>query len=263
MPAWDDRVLIMDVHAEPIAKASWDFFFSFFEELERMHKHVIVEGGWAVAAYGSPVASVDLDIIIRDAEYDNDHDYYDLLHAEGRFAQEVLSAVDWSTPGFNAAWASIAGYDRAKLLKDRTRTTVLQAPDGRRQEITIPTISALIVMKLKAFRDRELQYRVMQDPAEIASYDPPEIQQINQDEDYRLRKAAKDLVDIGFLWYRASEDDRKEVVSIIRENKLRDLIRKAFIDCDPLVMSAADYLIEKHSLPGQAAEIRDVLLNAL
>lgn len=78
MPTWDERVRIMDVHAEPIAKASWDFFFAFFEELERMGKHVIVEGGWAVAAYGSPVASVDLDIIIRDDEYDDDRDYYDL-----------------------------------------------------------------------------------------------------------------------------------------------------------------------------------------
>jgi hypothetical protein len=118
-------------------------------------------------------------------------------------------------------------------------------------------------MKLKAFRDRELQFRVMQDPAEIASFDPHEIQQINPDEDYRLRKAAKDLVDIGFLWGIASEAERKEAIAILRDNKLRDLIRKAFTDCDRLVVSAADYLIDKHSLRGQAAEIRDALLKAL
>ncbi|MFA5862944.1 MAG: hypothetical protein WDA16_14725 [Candidatus Thermoplasmatota archaeon] len=259
----DDRVRIMDVHAEPIAKASWDYFFAFFQELGKMRKHAILEGGWAVAAYGSPVASVDIDIIIREDEYDGDHDYYDLLHAEGRFEREVLSAVDWSFADFNAAWATTSGYDRTKLLKNRTRKTTLQAPDGRTQEVTIPTLPALLVMKLKAFRDRELQYRVMRDPAEIASFDPHEIQQIHSDEDHRLRKAAKDIVDIGYLWAQATKAQRQEAVTILRENKLRDLVAKAITACDPAVASAADYLIGKHSLRGHAGEIRDALLNAL
>ncbi|MFA5862069.1 MAG: hypothetical protein WDA16_10285, partial [Candidatus Thermoplasmatota archaeon] len=131
------------------------------------------------------------------------------------------------------------------------------------QEVTIPTLPALLVMKLKAFRDRELQYRVMRDPAEIASFDPHEIQQIHPDEDHRLRKAAKDLVDIGYLWDQATQAQREEVVTILRENKLRDLVAKALTECDPAVASAADYLIGKHSLNGQTAQTCDALLKAL
>lgn len=263
-PARDERVRVMDVHAEPVASQAWDFFFTFFDHVERMGKHVVVEGGWAVAAHGSPVPSVDLDIIVRQEELDADRDFYDLLHGEGRFRREQgPSMLDWQFLDMNRAWASAAGYHRAALLEARTEPETLAAPDGRTKRIVIPTLPTLLAMKLKAFRDRNLQFRVMRDPAEIASYDPNDIAVVHPSEDYRLRKAAKDLVDIGYLWAVASESQRAEVTALLQTFGLARIVRKALLEPDPLVVSAADYLIGRHAMPGTAAATLEAMLRRL
>lgn len=102
-----DVARVMSVHAGAQGQAAWDFFFRFFHDLDQLGKHAVVEGGWAVAAYGSPIPSVDLDVLVDGADLD-DHDFYDLLHGEGAYARAgVLSAVDWSQrDAFNAAWDS-------------------------------------------------------------------------------------------------------------------------------------------------------------
>lgn len=260
-----DVARVMDVHAGKQGQAAWDFFFRFFADLDALDKHVTVEGGWAVAAHGSPIPSVDLDVLVHVAELDGDREYYDLLHGEGRYARsDVPSSVDWSElDQFNVAWATSRGYDRRELLDGRTIDVLLRAPDGRERRITVPTIPALLVMKLKAFRDRSRQHAVMKDAAEVASYDPTDIAVIHKDPNYRLRKAAKDLVDLGSLWERATPRERDEATALLAEFGLTGLVQAAFEDVDDDVLAAAHHLFTAHRLPGTAIATRDTLLAAL
>lgn len=253
---------VMDLHVEPTARDAWDFFFDFFAEVERLGKEVIVEGGWAVAAHGSPVASIDIDVIVGEEDYE-DRNFYDLLHAEGAYARpESPARVDWSFATFNRLWGSRSGYDRAALLSGRTTKAIVRAPDGREVVLAIPMVPALLVMKLKAFRDRDLQFRVMRDPVEIASRDPHEIRVVHPDEGYRLRKAAKDLVDVGFLWALPANDPA-EVRRLLESFGIRKAILEALAACEPRVLDAAEYLIGRHRLPFSARPVLRVVMDAL
>ena len=241
---------MMDVHTGPTAEEAWDFFFYFLDEAERMGKTIVIEGGWAVAAHGSPIPSVDLDVLFSNAELEGDHDYYDLVHSEGTFARpghpSLLDAHGIEDP--NEAWATNKGYRRSELLEGRTETIRVTAPDGRNRTIKVPTLPALLVMKLKAFRDRETQHRIMKEPAQRASDDHHELEQVSTDANHRLRKVAKDLVDIVYLWEKATPEQREDAVAFLRKHGLHNVVRESLKRIHDDALAAAAYVVEQHKL---------------
>lgn len=163
----------------------------------------IVEGGWAVAAHGSPTPSVDLDILIPYGDYDQ------LVTAvknktgiqlETGLGCDALS-LDWD---FSDSPNTLFGKPRLsyipeELLRNRIDTRQIQ---GVREPLVIrvPRADALVFMKLKAFRDRNLQWTLSQDRVGLAALDRSDAAVVrSHTTDNWERKAGKDLYDICYL----------------------------------------------------------------
>jgi hypothetical protein len=82
--------------------------------LEEAGTEYVVEGGWAVAAHGNPVESVDLDVILA----------FDELE---RFKQEMLSRH----LQLDATGAGVLGIDTRDLHAHNPRTTPLSVTSRR------------------------------------------------------------------------------------------------------------------------------------
>lgn len=163
----------------------------------------VVEGGWAVAAYGSAVPSVDLDVLVPGG----------LSEPIGQAIEEAtglqifshattdslaLDFVDADRPNgliHRPSWA----YVPSELLRDRTEIRQLMFVSDR--HITVPNPAALVFMKLKAFHDRSIQWRAASGERHLLMTMSSETQvaTIRRGADHWLRKAGKDLYDISWL----------------------------------------------------------------
>lgn len=163
----------------------------------------VVEGGWAVAAYGSPVPSVDLDALVAGG-----------LSPEVAEAIERVTGLQMST---QAAHHRLAlelhdadapnalvhrpdlSYIPATFLRGHTQVRRLAMIDHT--QVTVPHPPHLAFMKLKAFHDRRLQWRAAAGERYLLGGLREEERErtILLGEEYWLRKAGKDLFDASFL----------------------------------------------------------------
>ncbi|MGB1697363.1 MAG: nucleotidyltransferase domain-containing protein [Thermoplasmatota archaeon] len=160
-----------------------------------------IEGGWAVTAYGSNVASVDLDVLVP-----------------GGLTPEIAEAIESAT-GYQiysqvtqeTLALEFVDADHANDLIDRPSLKYLPSEilKGQTEELEIlpgvvakvPSATVLVFMKLKAFHDRRLQWQAARgERFLISSFKEEERERtINMGEAHWLRKAGKDLFDAAYL----------------------------------------------------------------
>lgn len=163
----------------------------------------IVEGGWAMAASGSPTPSVDLDIMFRGPDYDRLYNHIleetDIqLDTEGGL--EALG-IDWrrSDDPNRLFTQNELFYVPDDFLRNRITSGSINTVGGTLR-VRVPIPPALAIMKMKAFHDRRLQWEASRDPRRVASLGKEDAAFVrSRSGAYWERKAGKDLYDIGFL----------------------------------------------------------------
>lgn len=193
--------------------------------LEERAATYVLTGGWAVFAYGSRVPSVDTDVLLEASD-----------------GGAVVAAVESAgiTVGQDQQFEPLPldhdttilgpdpdlqepdrGYVPRALLRHRTARRDLDLGPHGVLRATVPSPDALAFMKLKAFHDRELQWRAHRDPAIMARIPTADRGQVlAKTPDYFYRKAGKDLYDVAFLFaHHASED---AVRALAKETGLLD-----------------------------------------
>ncbi len=163
----------------------------------------VVEGGWALAAHGSPTPSVDLDVLFPSDQLDQLRTV--ALNSRGiqidAAAGNQALGLDWS---FSDERNPLFGtpdlyYVPDDLLRNRIDTRVIRSVGGD-LSIRVPRADALFFMKLKAFRDRSLQWGLSRDALALAALSREEAAVVRQRPTaYWERKAGKDLYDMCFL----------------------------------------------------------------
>lgn len=162
----------------------------------------VVEGGWAVSGHGSPVESVDVDLLIHSSEYASLHEaaLRRKVQLDARASAEALGLDLRYLDEFNALFgARRLGYAPQTLLRNRVRTVAVRTARGS-VRFRAPNPAALVAMKLKAFHDRRKQWETKRDPRRMVWLDQDEADFVrSRDLGYWERKAGKDLFDVGFL----------------------------------------------------------------
>ncbi len=201
----------------------------------------VVEGGWAVAAYGSPTPSVDLDVLIPSGEYDmlvtvvkNKTG----IQLETGHGAELLS-LDWTfsddqNPLFGKPNLS---YIPEELLRNRIDNRSIQTVRGI-VNLRVPRTDALIFMKLKAFRDRALQWALSRDRIALAALPREEALVVNlKPTAYWERKAGKDLYDVCYLM---RHHPAPTLLDLFPGDALDEEVKKAVRQIPPPLAAFAD-----------------------
>lgn len=169
--------------------------------LERAKVPYTVEGGWAVAAYDSPVPSVDLDVLV---DGDLKPDISERIEAatgiqiHAQAAQDALGIDINDSRRPNGLLGTDLSYIPHDLLEGHVQRLPVKLLDGLR--LPVPEPAQLAFMKLKAFHDRRLQWEASRERYLLAQF-PHDIRErtIRAGEGYWLRKSGKDLFDIAVL----------------------------------------------------------------
>lgn len=163
----------------------------------------VVEGGWAIAAFGSKVPSVDLDVLVPGGLTEEIAAAIEESTGYQMFSQEThdvlaLDFVDSMHPN-PLIDRPLLSYVPAELLKGQTEIRTIPVEGGI--EVTVPNATILGFMKTKAFHDRLLQWKAASGERWLLGGMSEEnrIQTIKMGESHWLRKAGKDLFDISFL----------------------------------------------------------------
>ncbi|MBW3583344.1 MAG: hypothetical protein KY455_09630 [Euryarchaeota archaeon] len=120
--------------------------------LEAMKSRYVVEGGWAVAAYGSPVPSVDLDVLVPGGLTEEIADAIEAATGIQMFSQAThdelsIDFVDMDLPNRLIDRAGLS-YVPSAFIGDHTETREITIVPAI--EIVVPTAPRLVFMKLKA-----------------------------------------------------------------------------------------------------------------
>lgn len=162
----------------------------------------VVEGGWAVAAHGSPVPSMDLDILVQGGLSGAVAERVEAatglqLHTAAAHEALGIDVGDSDAPNRLLGTDGVA-YVPARLLEGHVEVRRVGLLEGR--PIPVPEADRLAFMKLKAFRDRRLQWEATRQRYLLAAIDEDlRAITIRAGEPYWLRKAGKDLFDLGHL----------------------------------------------------------------
>ena len=171
--------------------------------LETAGVHYIVVGGWAVATYGSPVPSVDLDCLViggLSEQLSGRIEAATGLHIHSERTHEVLALdiIDANTPNALITHPELT-YVPRDLTEGKINRRGLPLLGGR--QVPVPQAPQLAFTKLKAFHDRRLQWQAAGGQRHLL-WSMPEMlreQTLLRGEDYWLRKAGKDLFDASLL----------------------------------------------------------------
>lgn len=160
-----------------------------------------VEGGWAVTAYGSKVASVDLDVLVPGGLSMEIAEAIEQATGYQMFSQATRDTLALDFVDANNANPLIDRpqhtYRPAEFLADNTEKRTIM--DGI--EANVPKAPHLVFMKLKAFHDRLIQWRAARGERYLLGAMTEEERQrtMSLGEGHWLRKAGKDLFDASFL----------------------------------------------------------------
>lgn len=203
-----------------------------------------VEGGWAVTAYGSNVASVDMDVLVP-----------------GGLTQEIAEAIEQAT-GYQMFSQStrdtlaldFVDADHANPLIDRPQLAYTPSAllEGNTQQrillddvaVQVPDPPHLVFMKLKAFHDRLIQWRAARGERYLLAAMTEEERQRTMDfgEAHWLRKAGKDLFDASFL---LRDHTNLEAVAAIAPADMWPKVAEAFQDIPLPLRAFADDMAKR------------------
>lgn len=204
--------------------------------LEERRSTYVLAGGWAVYAYGSRVPSVDTDVLL------DDNDGQAVVQAVRSIGITVGPGEQFEPMLVDGASNILGpdpdlqepdrGYVPRVLLRERTTRRELDLGKHGHVTATVPQAHALAFMKLKAYHNRELQWRAHRDPAVMARIPTMDRGQVlAKTVDYFYRKAGKDLYDIAYLLAHHTSETR--VREIAEEFGLHD-------DLAPLLAKAPE-----------------------
>lgn len=214
--------------------------------LEEAGIEYVVEGGWAVAAHGSPVESVDLDIILA----------FDELE---RFKHEMLLRHDLQLDAAGTGVLGIdtrdlharnplmdepnLGYVPADLLRGRCTPRPLRLiPDVK---APVPDLDALAVMKAKAWYNRRLAWEAGRDPVPMARLDMNTQRWVRElGPLHWARKAGKDLFDLAFLQKRGASQAFEDLVG----DATAKVIRRSLQDIPLPLRNFAEAMAGRHEI---------------
>lgn len=204
--------------------------------LEERRARYVLAGGWAVYAYGSRVPSVDTDVLLEGDDFRAVSDAIrsvGITVGVGEQFEPLPFDMDSNVLGPDPDLQEPdRGYVPRKLLEKRTTRRELDLGQHGKVTANVPTPDALAFMKLKAYHNRELQWRAHRDPgvmARIPTMDRGQV--LGKTEGYFYRKAGKDLYDIAYL-----------LAHHTPETKVRDIAEEfgLFDDLSPLLGRAPE-----------------------
>jgi hypothetical protein len=221
-----------DAHYDLVDERCYEVVARAIGLLEARRARYVLTGGWAVYAYGSRVPSVDTDVLL---EEEDGRAIVDAVRAVGitvgpgeQFEPMPLDGASNILGPDPDLQEADRGYVPRKLLKLRTTKRELDLGKHGKVVATVPNADALAFMKLKAYHNRELQWRAHRDPAVMARIPTMDRGQVmGKTVDYFYRKAGKDLYDIAFLL--AHHADQTNVRHLAEETGLHN-------DLAPLLM---------------------------
>lgn len=200
--------------------------------LEERESTYVLAGGWAVYAYGSRVPSVDTDVLLEDedgrAAVEAARDIGITVGPGEQFEPMPLDGASNILGPDPDMQEPDRGYIPRALLRDRVTRRELDLGQHGKVTANVPSADALVFMKLKAYHNRELQWRAHRDPgvmARIPTMDRGQV--LAKTENYFYRKAGKDLYDIAYL-----------LAHHTTETKVRDIAEECGLhrDLSPLLM---------------------------
>ncbi len=203
-------------HPSGARSASTRFASETLSGLANLGVDVVVIGGWAVRLYGSPVFSIDLDILMTPWG-SGDYEIYDFIHArtdhhKSAYEDSYLEAKDFDEP--NRLWITGESFVPGTLIEHFGREHRTADVDGHPFEADVPTPPVLAFMKLKALLNRSNKLHALRDPTRLVSLDEESREQIEGiTPAFMVRKIAKDIVDLAYLF--ENHTDPKAVLEAI------------------------------------------------
>jgi hypothetical protein len=171
--------------------------------LEAARVDFIVEGGWAVAAFGSPVPSIDLDVLVAGGLTEELAEDLEAATGYQMFSQAThdalaLEFVDSTHPNPFIDRPGLS-YTPSVFLVGHVEHRPVDIVDGL--VLPVPEAPRLAFMKLKAYHDRLIQWRAVRGERFLlgAMAEEERIRTMRLGEDHWLRKVGKDLFDASLL----------------------------------------------------------------
>lgn len=189
-------------HPSDAKRASTRFAHETLEGLAQLEIKAIVIGGWAVRLYGSPVFSIDLDILIPPLEQ-GEYEKYDFIQArtdvhKAAFADSYLEVNELDDP--NKLWISGSAYVPGDLIDRFGRQRISAEIDGFAFEADVPSPPVLEFMKVKAMLNRANKLDALRRPERMVMLDDASRELIEGiPKPFLIRKVAKDMVDVSYL----------------------------------------------------------------
>ncbi len=224
---------------------SFEHLKSVIAKLDDRGIDYILIGGWAMRAYDSPIGSVDIDLLIHE-RYEED---LEEIISTMKQDQKSDTIVDYEIfEGKNELWsAGPIGYIPADLLENAIEKVELKYGETCIRA-NVPSIEMLFFMKLKAYRDRNLQYdckTVFREYQKLDVYWQREIDRFP--EQYLLRKAGKDLADLSLLL--ANDFFIPSFREKVREHDFMDVVVKWHCrNFNSTVLQFATDLLSEHGI---------------
>lgn len=193
-----------DVHFDDIDDGVYRIARLALTAINALDTDYVLAGGWAVYTHIPRVPSADVDLFVgRDAE----HPVRSRLKSEGLTTGEGGEVEILDLDADIELWGigdpdlgiPVPSYRPADLFQDRVQNRPLDLQDDT-VTVPVPTPPALAVTKIVALRNRDLAYRAHHSGHAGMLLGPTRANRIrNRAPSYYLRKAGKDLFDLGLL----------------------------------------------------------------
>lgn len=252
-------------HHGLITDKAWRVIECSLAALEEASVPYVLVGGWAAAAYGSPIPSVDTDIYLHRA----DREMVSRLVAERcGFTvnkSDTLELLDGDAPTSVLSFdLDLDGLD----LRFEPGRLFVERPPVRREAMVagrdlgaamVPDLATLLFLKLCAWRARRFRWQAYRDPRVLARMDPSDKSAtFAKTAMHWERKAGKDLYDAA--WLVATGGDPAEALKIAQSWGIDGALIEALTDVpQALVEYAYDLVRDFGILPEVEAGVEALL----
>lgn len=251
-------------HPAAASAASTKFASETLSGFDSLGIEPVVIGGWAVRLYGSPVFSIDLDILMRPWEQ-GEYELYDFIHErtdhhKSAYEDSYLETKEFGEP--NRLWITGESYIPGDLLERYGRERRTIDADGYTIAADVPAPQALAFMKLKAMLNRANKLNALGDRMRFASLDDGDREQISGiPEAFMVRKVAKDIVDIAYLL--SDHTTTEAIVEAVDFTGLRVALEHLVPHITEDLYDEAARIVEEHGLDLDCRSLVGPLLNDL
>lgn len=215
--------------------------------LNRLRVPYVLVGGWAIAAFGSAVPSVDTDVYLHRSDRAGVVGAIEKACGFAVNRSDTLELLDWDD------WTTVLSLDvdlggaelrfdpRQVFLDHPPETRHLRLPDRPPVAAFVPPIDCLLFLKLCAWRGRRYYWEANRDPRLLARMDPIDR---NASRGKTLlhweRKAGKDLYDAAQLVHFGASIE--SALAIAESYGLREALAETLIDPPALLQAYAEDL---------------------